>query len=234
MSTSASLHRFNLPLLRHLAQHTVVGQWQYDQTPDEANSVDTAITLLHDYLGRYDRPLHLVGHGFSGLLGLLYARQYPNQVRSLTLLSVGARPMADWVAHYYFHRHLLNCSRTDVLRQMVVDLFGQQPSLTTQMLANVLQQSLDQDLSLHSLWQTPCLAPGAAPIPVLICGAQDDLVVDTHAIQSWKPWLKPQDRLWQCPRGYHFFHCFYPQQVGAVVLNFWHNTELVARQVSVL
>ncbi len=234
LNTSDTLNRFNLPLVRHLAQQVNMGQWQYSQTQDEPSQIDIAVALLHDYLQTCNHPIHLVGHGISGVVGLLYARLYPQNVRSLTLLSVAAYPMTDWVAHYYFHRHLLNCCRTEVLKQMVLDLFGNQPPLTTQMLANILEKSLDHDLSGHSLWQTTGLPPDAVPVPLLVCGSQDDVVVDTHALQGWQPFLKPSDRIWQCPRGYHFFQCFYPQQVGAVLLDFWSpvQTALQPAQVS--
>jgi hypothetical protein len=40
-------------------------------------------------------------------------------------------------------------------------------------------------------------------------------------LHDWLNWLKPEDKLWECPEGYHFFHYFYPQQVGEQILSFW-------------
>jgi pimeloyl-ACP methyl ester carboxylesterase len=48
-----------------------------------------AVKLLHDFLTGRDRPLHLISHSTSGLVGLMYARCYPHKVSSLGLLAVG-------------------------------------------------------------------------------------------------------------------------------------------------
>ena len=48
-----------------------------------------AVELLHDFLTWRVRPLHLISHSTSGLVGLMYARRYPHKVSSLGLLAVG-------------------------------------------------------------------------------------------------------------------------------------------------
>lgn len=138
LNTSPSLQCFDRPLLRYLCRQGLVGKWEYRQSQDEPCSLDIALVLLHDYLKSQNQPVHLIGHSTAGLLGLLYARQHPERVRSLTLLAVGANPAVDWQAHYYIQRQLVEC-----------------------------------------------------------------------------------DRLWQCQQGSHFFHLFYPQTVGQVILEFW-------------
>jgi pimeloyl-ACP methyl ester carboxylesterase len=55
----------------------------------------------------------------------------------------------------------------------------------------------------------------------MVCGSEDDAVVDPVQIQGWQPWLKPGDRLWQCPGGRHFFHAAHPDVVAQEVLKFW-------------
>lgn len=87
--TSQSLRRFDLQLLRSLSRQYEIAQWEYCQNPDEAIDLDIAIATLHEYLQTCKGSVHLVGHGIAGLVGWLYAKKYPEQVRSLTLLSVG-------------------------------------------------------------------------------------------------------------------------------------------------
>jgi len=64
-----------------------------------------------------NRPVHLVGHSTGGAR-LLYARRYPETVKSLTLLGVGTYSAVDWQAHYYVHRQVL--SRQEILTAMVL------------------------------------------------------------------------------------------------------------------
>jgi pimeloyl-ACP methyl ester carboxylesterase len=96
LSVNPSFSRLEQPLLQHLRGERPIAHWGYVQTPDEPSSLDVAMTLLHDYMKGCDRPLHLMGHSTGGLVGLLYARQYPQRVKSLTLLGVGVNPALDW------------------------------------------------------------------------------------------------------------------------------------------
>jgi pimeloyl-ACP methyl ester carboxylesterase len=221
LSTSPSLQNLHQPLLRRLSQYIAVAQWEYYQSADEPASLEIALTLLHDYLKQYHRPVHLIGHSTGGLLGLLYARRYPQRVRSLTLLAVGAQPAIDWQAHYYVHRQLLACSRDIILAQMVRNLMGPQSFGATKQLIRALEQDLAMSLSPHSLFKRDSIASGGADVPMLVCGSQDDMVVDVNQLSQWQAWLKPCDRIWQCPKGRHFFHYFYPQSVTEAMLDFW-------------
>ncbi|MHC5733019.1 MAG: alpha/beta fold hydrolase, partial [Nostoc sp.] len=78
--------------------------------------------------------MHLIGHSTGGLLGLLYTRRYPEKVKSLTLLAVGADAALDWQAHYYTHRPFL--SRQKILTTMVYNLFGYQNEDTVKRLVS--------------------------------------------------------------------------------------------------
>ena len=219
LNTSPSLRCFHQPLLRYLARQVTIGQWEYCQSQDEASSLDTAATLLHDYLKSCGQPMHLVGHSTGGLLGLLYARQYPERVKSLTLLAVGVDAAVDWQAHYYTHRQVL--SRQKILVTMAYNLFGYQDQHTLKMLVRLLEQDLDCSLSPHSLLQQRNICPGGVPVPLMVCGSKDDIVVENEALQGWQPWLKESDRLCSCLEGRHFFHFFQTQQVGRKMLKFW-------------
>lgn len=227
LSASPHLKVFDRPLLQCLVRHTPITQWEYQQTPDEPCSLDVALVLLHDYLKHHHQPIHLIGHGISGLLALLYAQRHPERVRSLTLLSVGAYPAVDWQAHYYAQRQLLPCSRQMLLTRMVDMLFGYSSQSTTKALVKILEQDLDNSLSPHSLVKCLSLAPIRVTVPLIVCGGVDDVVIDPHQLRSWRSHFNQEpeaiSQLWVCPGGRYFFHYFYPQQVGEAILNFWRS-----------
>lgn len=176
--------------------------------------------LLHEHLSTLPHPVHLIGHSTAGLLGLLYARQYPDQVKSLTLLAVGVDIAVDWQFHYYTHRSRL--SQDKLLQAMVYNLFGYQDQQSLDCLINLLEQDLGCSLSPHSLFRLLRLLPCEVPVPMMVCGSQDDIVVDTQALQGWRPFLKQSDRLWSCLEGGHFFHFFQAPLLAEQVLDFWH------------
>lgn len=224
LSANPNLKRFDRPLLQCLCEQFTIAQWEYCQTQDEPSSLVIALELLHDYLQQHRSPIHLVGHGISGLLGLLYAQHYPERVRSLTLLSVGIYPAQDWQYHYYTHRQSLPCSRQIILAQMVHDLFGFQRKAMTQALMKILEQDLDHSLSPHSLFRRMNLLPIRLTVPLLVCGSVDDVVVNPHHLHSWQQYFREDtvsDRLWVCSGGRYFFHYFYPQKTAEQMFDFW-------------
>lgn len=234
LSASPHLQVFDRPLLQCLAQNKTITQWKYHPIPDEPCSLEIALELLHDYLHRLGeasnqeiRPIHLIGHGISGLLALLYAQRQPQRVRSLTLLSVGAYPAVDWQMHYYAQRNLLPCSRQVILTRMVESLFGNSPKPMIRALVKVLGQDLDCSLSPHSLIKQVSLPPIQVSLPLLVCGSVDDVIVDPQQLRSWQQFFSEdaEARLWVCPGGRYFFHYFYPQQVADEILRFWGATE---------
>jgi pimeloyl-ACP methyl ester carboxylesterase len=238
LTTSPELKLFNNSSLRYLSRQTSIAQWEYHQTLDEPNSLEVAVTLLHDYLKCHSKPVHLIGHSIGGLLGLLYAREHKERVKSLTLLSVGINPGIDWHSHYYVQRKLLTCSRQMILNQMVYTLFGYQAECTRKKLIAMLEKDLDNSASPHSLYQQVSISPIHVSVPLLVCGCQDDTIVDPKQIQAWQDFmtqnstreLQTQFRLWQCPQGGHFFHHFYPDTVVREIIKFWNslNYNLIA------
>ncbi|MGF1495013.1 MAG: alpha/beta fold hydrolase [Microcoleaceae cyanobacterium] len=231
LNLSPSLQAFNCPLLHDLSNHVSIDHWEYSQTLDEPASLEIALDLLTQYLdqrrssGQDNAPVHLLGHNMGGLLGLLYARRYPQQVKSLTLLAVGANPAITWQAHYYTLLELLVCDRRMLLHQMVHQLFGSPSPSVVQNLVRSLEQDLEQSPSLHSLLKRGHVSAGGAAVPMLVCGSKDDAVVDPTQIKRWKQWLKPSDRLWLCPGGRHFFHYIYAELVAEQIIGFWDRLE---------
>jgi surfactin synthase thioesterase subunit len=143
-------------------------------------------------------------------------------VRSLTLRSVGVDPAHDGQAQYYAQRRLLSSDQHTILRQMVDYLLGYPPENITESLIQVLEQDLYQSLSLHSLMRSTSLLPISVDVPLLVCGSVDDEIIDPSQLQDWKQyWRHSASRLWICPGGRYFFHCFYPQQVSEQIIQFW-------------
>jgi len=225
LNVSPVLQGFDRPLLKQLAQHTTIAQWEYTQTLDESTDFESTLLLLHDYLQQHNQPVHLLGHSTSGLLGLLYAHKYPERVRSLTLLSVGVNPGIDWQAQYYTQRRLLPCDQHTILRHFVYGLLGCPPKDAVEALVKLLEQDLYHSLTLHSLLSSTNLIPISVDVPLLVCGSVDDIVVDPNQLRDWQGHFKhPASQLWVCPGGRHFFHYFYPKQVSQQVHCFWNST----------
>lgn len=225
LTVSPHLKRFDQRLLCHLSKRVSIARWEYIQSVDEPCCLDVAVDLLNDYLTRCDHPngVHLVGHGLSGVVGWLYAQRHPEQVKSLTLLSVGVNPAVNWHAHYYALRQLLPCSREIVLAQMVRMLFGGRGCDITRALVQILANDLDSGLALHSLVTCQEIKAAQVQPPLLICQGGHDAVIDSA--ERWQRLLKPDDYLWTCPKGYHFFHFDQPRLVATTLLNHWRRVE---------
>lgn len=221
VNVNPSLRPFNEPLLSILSKNLTIAEWQYCQTPDEPASLEIALVLLQDFFKKCHHPIHLLGHGTGGLVSLLYSYRYPERVKSLTLLSVGAYPAMDWQAHYYSLFNLLPCSREVILTQMVHNLFGHQSPSITEKYRKILDEDLYLSLSPHNLYRRLHLLPKKVIVPLLVCGGEFDMVMNPSSWLEWKHWLKEGDDLWQCPHGRYFFHHSYSQQVGDQIKNFW-------------
>ncbi len=230
INANSSFKRFDGRLVRYLSQQKAIAFWEYQQDQDEPSSLNVALILLHDYLKSVPQPIHLIGHGTGGLLALMYARKYSHKVKSLTLLGVGFHPAVDWQAHYYAMRKLLPCSQEIVLSRMVQKLFGYQNKYNTVGLIEILKQDLATSPAPHSLYQEARITPGAVPMPLMVCGSENDEIVNTNSLYDWRSCFKESDVLWQCPQGHHFFHYFFPNAVGKEIIKFWKN--IFATEVS--
>lgn len=234
LSASSVLQRFDRPLVQYLSRHLRIAHWEYQQSQDEGSSIDQAVELLYEFLEYCDRSVHLAGHGMGGTVALSFARRYPQKVRSLTLLAVASQPANTWHAHYYFQRQLFSISREQILASSARSLFGNQPPQTAKKLVAALDKDLEQSPTPHSLFKLVYLPKGGVYMPMMICGSKTDPIVNSHALHDWTNWLKPEDKLWECPQGYHFFHYFYPQEVGEQILSFWERQDLHLVEASAL
>ena len=226
LTASPSLKYFDQPLLQFLSRYLQVAEWEYHPIPDEASSIDEAVSLIDNFLQSYPQPVHLAGHGTGGAIALMFARRFPRRVKSLTLLGVGSQPAINWQAHYYVQRQMFFLSREQILANNARTLFGYQPSHTMKKLVAALDKDLQESACPHSPFRITHLSKGGVQMPLMVCGCKTDTVISRPLLHDWYNWLKPEDRLWECPRGLHFFHYFYPQHVGQQILNFWQNVNL--------
>lgn len=227
LSVSPHLKCFDRRLLAQLAKRHPVRTWEYAQTVDEACCLDTVVAALHEYVsdrinlesrsGNPHHKVHLLGHGMSGIVALMYARCHPENVASLTLLSVNAKPAVNWQAHYYALRQLLPCSREIILAQMARMLFGKQPKRFSKSLAQLLAHDLDGSISLHSLAHDIAIPAGATELPLLVCNGEQDSIMQAQRNALWQKFMKSGDRMWQCPEGHHFFHFHHAEVVADMV-----------------
>jgi pimeloyl-ACP methyl ester carboxylesterase len=225
VNVSPSLKHFDGKILRQLSHTQKVAYWQYIQEHDEASSSQEAVRLLHQYLQSIEQPLHLVGHGISGVISLLYARQHPEKVRSLTLLGVAAQPAINWHSHYYIQRQIIPCTQVQLLARMARNLFGDPLPYPPRAIVSALAKDLDFSPSPHSLYQVTTLPEGGIEVPLIVCNAADDFVVTPPLARCWTEHFKPGDTLWECPEGRHFFHYHYPELVSQHLLKFWRQVQ---------
>jgi pimeloyl-ACP methyl ester carboxylesterase len=225
LNASPSLKHFDRPLIQYLSKYTTVALWEYKQSKDEGSYLDKAIVLLYDFFKTYRRPVHLAGHGISGVVALVFARKYPKRVKSLTLISVAGQPANTWHAHYYVQRQLFNLNQDQVLASNVRSLFGSKPPYSMNRLITALARDLEESPHPHSLFNLVNMSQGGVSMPMMVCGSKTDPVVNTPALHHWRSMLKTNDIIWECSEGYHFFHYFYPELVGDKMLSFWLNQQ---------
>ncbi len=225
INANPSFKCFDRRIVRYLSNQVPLAYWEYNQDQDEASSLKIALTLLHDYIKSRDQPIDLIGHGTGGLLGLLYARKYPHRVKSLTLLGVGVNPAIDWQTHYYQMRKLLPCSQEMLLARMVQMMFGHQNRKNVLDLIKILKQDLSTSPTAHSLYQLDRVDVGGVSMPVMVCGSENDGIVDRPALEQWSDYLKDDDELWVNSAGHHFFHYFFPEQTGRQIIKFWQQVD---------
>ncbi len=225
VSVSPSLKFFDLPLLQKLTKTRSIARWEYAQSLDEASSLDGAVTMLVDYLQQSDRPVHIAGHGLSGVVAMLAATQCPEKVRSIALLSTSILPGLTWQAHYYLQRLSTPCSQARILANCARSLWGPMTPYSVKSLVSLLEKDLLLSPSPHSLFQVAKLAPVELSMPKWVCGGANDFVISPVVFQQWREQMGPGDRLRQVPEGTHFFHTAAPDWVANELIQFWLHHE---------
>jgi hypothetical protein len=225
LGVSPSLKLFDRPLLGSLGKCFRVAYWEYHQTQDEPCSLETVVTLLYEYLKAWDRSVHLIGHGLSGVVAYLFAYYYPQRIWSLTLLAVGSQPAATWHAHFYVQRKMFCCSREQLLVRIAQSLLPASEQWRARSLSRALAKDLDTSPIPHSLFQVVAIPAQKVPVPMLVCASEDDPIVDPASLEQWGNYLKPGDQMWFCPGGRHFFHYSFPSLVNLKIMDFWQKLQ---------
>ncbi len=227
ISASPNLKYFDLPLLKTLSRSHVVARWEYQQHSDEASSLEEAVNLLVDYIKQSDRPMHLAGHGLSGVIAMMAADRIPHQIKTLSLFSVATQPALTWQAHYYLQRLTLPCSQARILAQLCRSLFAPQTPHSIQTLVKLLSRDLSTSPSPHSLFHIAKIAPIQPQVPLFVCNGAMDFVISPEVAQLWQDLAKPGDRLVSIPKGQHFFHYDVSDQIAREITQFWSQASLL-------
>ena len=132
-----------------------------------------------------------MAHGLSGTFACLFARQFPNLFRSLTLISVDPVSTNQWTSHYLEMRRRLPCSRSSILSHISPLLFDRDYSESNLVLSGFFEKCLDCDyipgsIASHSLLPNLSLID----IPLSIINGSHDFVVDQNSSDRWEPLLK--------------------------------------------
>ena len=90
-------------------------------------------------------------------------------------------------------------------------------------LITALDGYLQESPCSHSAFKIGHLPKGGIDMPLMVCGCKTDPVISSLSLHDWSSFLKPTDRIWESPRGLHFFHYLHPQNVGQEMLDFWQN-----------
>jgi pimeloyl-ACP methyl ester carboxylesterase len=170
-----------------------------------------AVKLLHDFLTWRDRPIHLISHSTSGLVGLISARRYPHKVSSLRLLAVGWLYAINLQTYYYTHLSAFPWSRKQVLNQMVGDMLALKSQSINQRFISYFKDNLANSPCPHSLFRMRASRDEGGEVPLWICSRKTDFVVSPIVMRRWSKFLKKGARLWESQDGRHFFHHFYPE-----------------------
>jgi pimeloyl-ACP methyl ester carboxylesterase len=221
VSASPNLKYFDLPLLQALSQSHAVARWEYQQTCDEASSLEEAVNLLVNYIKQCDRPMHLAGHGISGAIAMLAADRVPESVKTLSLFAVAPQPALTWQAHYYLQRLTIPCSQNRVLAQLCRSLFGSNTVHSIPTLVKLLARDLSTSPSPHSLFHIAKIDPVQPKVPLLVYNGASDFVISPEVAQLWQGLTKPGDRIVNVPGGNHFFHYHCPEQIAQEMVQFW-------------
>jgi pimeloyl-ACP methyl ester carboxylesterase len=232
VNVSPAFKVFHRSLFDYLAQDFEIGLWEYHQTLDEPSTMSKAEELLHEYIKNSEQSVHLIGHGMSGSLALRYARSYPANIASLSLLSVPVQPAIDWQSYYYYHLRSLPYERACILKLIDSSLFPDACSGCIQHVANRLAKDLLEAPSDHSLWKFDLLPQGGVEMPLLLAAAEDDVIAKGVLFSDWLNHLKLEDEIWHYPTGGHFFHHWQTANVGKQIQEFWQQSLLPQKSLA--
>ena len=220
VNVSPSLKSLDSPLLKLLSESLPVARWEYLQTWDEGSSLETAVELLASFLQKQSEPVHLGGHGISGVVAMMTADRYPHLVKTLILLGTSPQPGMTWHAYYYHQRSTFPIAQSRILTQLAQSLFGPSVGCSIKTCVHLLGQDLTASPSPHSIFHISKIDSVDVKVPLLICAGGRDVIMAPPDQDKWRTKLKSKDRLCVVPNGYHFFHAAYPDRIASEILDF--------------
>ena len=189
-----------------LGQHFEVKRWSFEHDLDESCDVDIVHGLLRKTINNSSGPIHLVGHGISGTIAYLFAQKYPNNISSVSVLSVDTHSTNQWTSHYQSMRSQLPCSRFHILSHLSRLLVNSKNEQVGNIMARLLAKCLDNDLVYGSIVNSqPITNLNTAEVPILVINGEKDFVVNEQSDIRWRHCLKPGDCYQKISNGRHFF-----------------------------
>ena len=134
-----------------LGQHFEVQRWSFEHDLDESCDVEVVHNLMRHTIENSSHPVHLVGHGISGTIAYLFAEKYPNNISSVSVLSVDTHSSNQWTSHYQSMRSQLPCSRFHILSHLSRLLVDRKTETIVNIMARLLAKCLDNDLVYGSI-----------------------------------------------------------------------------------
>ena len=189
-----------------LGQNFKVKRWAFEHDLDESCDVEVVHRLLRETIENCSTPVHLVGHGVSGTIAYLYAQKYPQNISSVSVLSVDTHSTNQWTSHYQSMRSQLPCSRFHILSHLSRLLVDRQTEQVVYIMTRLLAKCLDNDFVYGSIFKSQTITNlNKAEVPILVINGEKDFVVDEQSHDRWRHYLKPGDCYQKVANGRHFF-----------------------------
>ena len=189
-----------------LGQNFKVKRWAFEHDLDESCDAEVVHSLLKQTIENYSTPVHLVGHGISGTIAYLYAQKYPENISSVSVLSVDTHSTNQWTSHYQSIRSQLPCSRYHILSHLSRLLVDRQTEQVGQIMTRLLAKCLDNDFVYGSIFKSEKITNlNKAEVPILVINGEKDFVADEQSHDRWRQYLKPGDCYQKVANGRHFF-----------------------------
>lgn len=222
-------------------------------------SFDLWVDQVHQFLQQQmSGPVILVGHSIGGLVAVLLAARYPEQVKGICLISCADGPHPEdlpqpfgWVVRGLTRAvvAILGCPFTypllfdrlrqrAVLRKWVEGVYKHRERVDEELLDIFLQPAFDPgaDYVFLDTFRAILTRPFAAPkrllphmhTPILVIWGQEDPAVPSFLADRFKQW-QPQLTLIKLPGVGHCAHDELPQWVNALIGEWVAHLETVPR-----
>ena len=204
-----------------LSQQYGVKRWSFEHDPDESCDIEIIHGLLKQTVENSPEGVNLVGHGLSGTIAYLYAKKYPKNVCSVSLLSVDVKSCNQWTSHYQTMRNQLPCSRYHILGHLSKLLVETHAEHVQVIISRLLAKCLDNDFVNGSIIKNAEMENlNKINVPILVVNGGQDFVIDHLSQKRWQQNFKPGDCYQTIDSGRHFFPFSHWQQTAKMIESF--------------